>query len=78
MNRNVSDGRPDNNPTSHPNTPPIITSPIHLTVNRNVSDVNFGRAENNGRRNSLGLHMIVTSFDGHIYVIEGRMGCAER
>ena len=50
----------------------------HRTVNRNGSDINFGRNENTGRRGNLGLHMIVTSFDGHIYVIEGRMGCAER
>ena len=31
-----------------------------------------------GNKRSLGLHIIVPSFDGHIYVIEGRLGCAER
>ena len=27
---------------------------------------------------SKGLHIIVPSFDGHIYVIEGALQCAER
>ena len=37
-----------------------------------------GQAQGGGARRSLGLHIVVPSYDGHVYVIEGRMGCAER
>ncbi len=31
-----------------------------------------------GKKNKRGLHMLVSSFDGHLYVIDGRRRCAQR
>ena len=37
-----------------------------------------GHQESQSPPGGLGLHIVVPSHDGHVYVIDGRKGCAER
>jgi hypothetical protein len=62
-----------------PPTPIIPTTPINDTR----SDGNSAPGGKKGdvpplRRKGKGLHILVPSFEGHIYVIDGFLKCAER
>ena len=44
----------------------------------NKGDKSKANTEKFNRKHNKGLHLLVPSFDGHIYVIDGNKGCAER
>ena len=72
---------------SDPALPPwLFNSPGHQPVSTPSLDVDMDGGDSSSMRggsapnskHNKGLHIIVPSFDGHLYIIDGSKGCAER